>query len=267
MLLPLLLAAGCARDMEPYTPASGLVLTVRCEDPDLTKAPETGTEDGETRFNENLIRSVDFFFYRGDDPASNDDAVYHKRINLEEDPVIHTGGRWEATFTLVLRRAEAEQIFPAKNSKATVYAVVNYEGDLTSKAGGTSLDKLAATSIGTDFADTERDYIQDHFLMDGKTTVTYYESAATNASGTINVRRYAAKMTTSVSVADKPIGIPLLERRRAPGGTRAEIIRRITHNTTHNFPRIRPGAAQPITVVLFHGRRRPCLTLTDIVFA
>lgn len=205
MLLPLLLAAGCARDMEPYTPASGLVLTVRCEDPDLTKAPETGTEDGETRFNENLIRSVDFFFYRGDNPAVDIDAAYHKRINLEEDPVIHTGGRWEATFTIVLKRAEAEQIFPANNSKATVYAVVNYDGDLISEAEGTSLDKLAATSIVTDFADTERNYIQDHFLMDGKTTVTYDESAGINASGTINVRRFAAKMTTSISVADNVI--------------------------------------------------------------
>ncbi|MEE3375547.1 MAG: hypothetical protein VZR22_02455 [Candidatus Cryptobacteroides sp.] len=203
MLLPLLLAAGCARDMEPYTPASGLVLTVRCEDPDLTKAPETGTEDGETRFNENRIRSVDFFFYPGAvDFTSEAEAVYHKRINLEEDPVIHTGGRWEATFTLVLKRAEAEQIFPANNPEATVYAVVNYDGDLPS---GASMADLATKPIITDFAATERDYIQDSFLMDGKTTVTYDESADINASGTIDVRRFAAKMTTSIFVADEVV--------------------------------------------------------------
>ena len=196
MFLPLLLAAGCVRDLEPYTPASGLVLTVHCEDPELTKSTPT---DGENRFNENLIKSVDFFFY----PATNlsGDAVFHKRVNLEEDSTIHTGGQGEATFTLVLNRAEAEQIFPANGASATVYAVVNYDGDLT--AGGTSMDALAATVIVTDFAATERDYIQDSFLMDGKTVVTYDESASINVSGTIDVRRFAAKLTTAVSVASE----------------------------------------------------------------
>ena len=200
MLFPLLLAVGCVRVMEPGSPVSGLVLTVRCEAPELTKSDPA---DGETRFNENLIKSVDFFFYPGDTPASDVDAVYHTRVDLEEDPVTHTGGRWEATFTLELKRAEAELIFTADGSSATVYAVVNYDGDLT--AGGTSMADLAATAIVTDFAATESAYIQDSFLMDGKTVVTYNESAEVNASGTIEVRRFAAKMTTAVSVSDQVI--------------------------------------------------------------
>ena len=200
MLIPLLLAAGCVRDLEPYTPASGLVLTVRCEDPALTKSTST-EEDGETRFNENLIKSVDFFFYHGDSPAGDADAVYHTRVDLEENPTTYTGGHWEATFTLVLKRAEAEQIFPANGASATVYAVVNYNGDLT--AGGTSMDALAATVIVTDFAATESAYIQDSFLMDGKKVVTYNESASINVIGTIDVRRFAAKLTTAISVASQ----------------------------------------------------------------
>lgn len=199
IFLPLLLAAGCISGVGLDTPASGLVLTVRCEDPELTKA--TTPEDGETRFNENLIKSVDFFFYRGNAPAGDAAAVYHRRVDLEEDPVSHIGGRWEATFTLVLKRAEAEQIFPANNSSATVYAVVNYNGDLTSN--GTSMDELADTVIETNFAETESDYVQNSFLMDGKTTVTYQESSDINVSGTIEVRRFAAKLTASVSVASE----------------------------------------------------------------
>ena len=204
MLIPLLLATGCVRDLEPYSPASGLVLTVRCEDPALTKSTST-EEDGETRFNENLIKSVDFFFYHGDAPADDADAVYHKRVDVEEDPVIYTGGHWEATFTLVLKRAEAEQIFPADGSRATVYAVVNYDGDLTpgENMEGTSLAELAATTVETDFAATENDYIQGSFLMDGKTVVTYDESASINVNGTIEVRRFAAKLTTAIYVADQ----------------------------------------------------------------
>ena len=201
MIVPLLLAAGCVRDMEPFRPASDLVLTVRCEDPALTKADPVET-DGETRFNENLIESVDFFFYPGDVPATDADAVYHERVELDEDPVTHIDGRWEATFTLVLKRADAERVFSDTNPRrATVYAIVNYSGDLT--AGGTSMDDLAATAVETDFAATETDYIQPSFLMDGKTVITYNESDVVSASGTIEVTRFAAKITTSVSVASE----------------------------------------------------------------
>ena len=203
IVLPLLLAAGCRVGLEPDKPVSGLVLTVRCEDSDLTKSTP---EDGEKRFNENLIKSVDFFFYPGSDPAGNTDAIYHERIDLDEDPVTHTGGQWEATFNLVLTRVVAEQVFTAANGlRATVYAIVNYNGDLA--PGGslenTSLSELAATAIITDFAATENEYIQGSFLMDGKTVITYDESATISASGTVYVRRFAAKMTTAVSVADE----------------------------------------------------------------
>ncbi len=202
MLLPLLLAAGCQDGLEPNRPGSGLVLTVRCEDPALVKSTP---EDGETRFNENLIKSVDFFFYPGAAPASDADAVYHHRVDLDEDPVSYTGGQWEATFNIVLTRVVAEQIFTAANNmKATVYAVVNYGGDLApgGSLDGTSLSELAATAIVTDFAATESNYVQDSFLMDGKTVITYDDSAAISASGTIDAQRFAAKMTTAISVAN-----------------------------------------------------------------
>ena len=207
MLLPLLLAAGCQDGLEPNRPGSGLMLTVRCEDPTLTKAdPEQA--DGEKNFNENLIKSVDFFFYPGSEPASTADALYHHRVDLEEDPVSYTGGQWEATFNLVLTRVVAEQIFTAANSmKATVYAVVNYAGDLApgGSLDATSLSELAATAIVTDFAAAEHEYIQDSLLMDGKTVITYDASAAISASGTINAKRFAAKMTTAISVANQVI--------------------------------------------------------------
>ena len=198
-VLPLLLVTGCKDVLELEKPASGLVLTVCCEDPSLTKSTP---EEGETRFNENLIKSVDFFFYPGEAPDGNAKAVYHRREDLDEDPVKHTGDKWEAMFTLVLPRVVAEQIFIAeKDLKATVYAVVNYNGEpLTSTS---SLSELGDIAIVTDFAATERDFIQNNFLMDGKTVITYNASASTSASGTIYARRFAAKMTTAISVANQ----------------------------------------------------------------
>ncbi len=203
IVLPLLLAVGCQREARLERAASGLVLTVRCEDPSLTK---TESADGESRFNENLIKSVDFFFYPGSAPDSNADAVYHRRLELDEDPVSYTGGQWEATFKLVLTRVAAEQIFTAANNmQATVYAVVNYDGDLVpgGSLDGTSLSELAATTVQTDFAAAETEYIQHSFLMDGRTVITFDDSAEISASGTVEVRRFAAKMTTAVSVAEQ----------------------------------------------------------------
>ncbi len=202
ILVSLLLAAGCQREPRFDRDVSGVVLTDRCEDPAISKSDPA---DGETRFNENLIKSVDFFFYPGDAPANDADAVYHHRVDLDEDPVNYTGERWEATFDIVLTRVVAEQLFTAANGlSATVYAVVNYSGDLTPDGSldGTSLSELAATAIVTDFAATEREYIQDCFLMDGKTVITYNDSAPISASGTINAKRFAAKLTTAISVAD-----------------------------------------------------------------
>ena len=203
MLFTLLLtAAGCQRSLEPDIPVSGVRITVRCEDQAQSKA----TEDGETRFNENLIKSVDFFFYPGNTPGSSTDAVHHHRVDLDEDPVSYVGGQWEATFTLVLTKVAAEQIFTAANNmQATVYAVVNYGGDFTpgGSLSGTSLSELAATAITNDFAATESNYLQDSFLMDGKTVITYDESEPVSASGTIDARRFAAKLTTAVSVANQ----------------------------------------------------------------
>lgn len=198
----LLVAAGCQSEPRLERTAPGLVLTVRCEDAASAKSDPA---DGETRFNENLIKSVDFFFYPGETPATDADAVYHHRVELEEDPVNNNGGQWEATFNLVLTRVVAEQIFTAANNmRATVYAVVNYNGDLASggSLSGTSLSQLAAKAIITNFAEAERDYIQDSFLMDGDKVISYNDSAPISATGVINVRRFAAKMTTSVHVED-----------------------------------------------------------------
>ena len=192
IFLPLLLAAGCISGVGLDTPASGLVLTVRCEDPALTKSTST-EEDGETLFNENLIKSVDFFFYPGETPDDNVAAVYHERRDLEENPVAYIGGRWQATFPLEIKRTIAEQIFKAEyDMKATVYAVVNYAEALPATA---SRSDLAAISIITDFPATENEYIQDSFLMDGQTVIT-----SASVEGTIEVTRFAAKLTTAVYV-------------------------------------------------------------------
>lgn len=201
--LPVL--AGCVRTLGPDAPGQGMALTIKFGDIAQTK---TTTVDGEKRFNENVIKSVDFFFYASDAPDNAADAVFHKRLELVEDPVAYVDGEYEATFRLVIKKAEADRIFTsAAGMKATVYAIINYAGALVpgDSLDGTSLDNLAAVCVETNFATEERSYLQDSFLMDGRTVVSFNDSATPNASGVIEAKRFASKMTVAVNVASEVV--------------------------------------------------------------
>lgn len=71
-----LFIAGCAREDVPSSEEPGIRLTVRCHNPLLTKAED---KDGEQAYNENLIKSVDFLFYPGENPGEDADAVHYIR--------------------------------------------------------------------------------------------------------------------------------------------------------------------------------------------
>lgn len=201
MMFVLLLLAGCVRSLGPEAPGQGVVLTIRCSDIEQTKST---TVEGEKRFNENAIKCIDFFFYPGTAPDNATDAVFHKHLELNNDPVVLVDGEYEATFRLSVKKADSDRIFTsAGGMQATVYAIINYDGVLVSgdSLEGTSLDDLAATCVVTDFAAVEKSYLQGSFLMDGRTVVAYSDSATPNASGVIEAKRFASKMTVAVNVA------------------------------------------------------------------
>ncbi|MCR5709760.1 MAG: hypothetical protein K6G79_04690 [Bacteroidales bacterium] len=205
LLAVALVIPGCVIDLGPSLGrGTGMVLTVRCDNPLLTKADPI-EKDGEQRFNENLITSVDFLFYPGDNPAADAPAVHHIRETLSEDPM--TAGHWEASFTVVLKQDIVDLIFTTgdasspNHNKATVYALVNFEeGEVFSSLSETSHAALAAKIITTDFAQTETDFIQPHFKMDGQAVVTYDGSAVPSVDGEINVKRFASKLSVAVHV-------------------------------------------------------------------
>ena len=151
-----LLLTGCVREAVPAFEEPGIVLTVRCDNPLLaTKAD--GEKDGEQAFNENLIKSVDFLFYPGENPSESTDAIHYIRKELSEDPM--QPGHWEATFNLVIKKDVIGLLFD-ENKKATVYALVNFERGFVGDLSGTSRAELNARRIVTDFAATESGYTQ-----------------------------------------------------------------------------------------------------------
>lgn len=174
-------------------------ITLLTDDLLETKAGSDGTAIGIDSYNENLISSVDFFFYP--DGNTNADASYHvkKEINKLRSTVIRLELTSEQVNTL---------IFPSAGNirQATVLAVANWPEDLVSDESDlseTSLPELEARSITTSFAGPST-HRQPSFAMSGKAELTLRgRSQVIAAAGTIPLTRYACKLTVGINVADQ----------------------------------------------------------------
>ena len=197
------LLSGCVAEQIPTLEETGIKLTVRCDNPLLTKGDPTD-KDGEKPFNENLIKSVDFLFYPGNEPAADADAVYRIRKELTSDPM--QPGQWEATFNLVIKKEVIGLIFTDANAhKGTVLALVNFDRSFAEDLSLTSQTDLAGRRLVLDFAQNEVDYVQPTFLMDGKTVVTYDPDATPNAEGEVEVKRFASKLTVALNLVNQVV--------------------------------------------------------------
>ena len=199
LLLLALLVTGCAREVAFSVDTPGFKLTIKCDEPVLTKAGET--RDGEQSFNENIIQSVDFLFYPGENPSASTDAVFHIRRELSKDSMLP--GSWEETFNLVIKKEIIETRIFANSNWATVYALVNFDSSFIGDLALTSREDLASRRITTDFAASEVNYIQPYFQMDGDVVVEYAPDATPNVDATIEVKRFASKLTVGFYVESR----------------------------------------------------------------
>ena len=199
LLMIALLLTGCAREAAFSTGVPGIKLTVRCDESVLTKAD--ATKDGEQSYNENIIQSVDFLFYPGENPSPSTDAVFHTRRELNKDSM--RPGSWEETFNLVIKKETIENRIFVNSNWATVYVLVNFDASFIGDLTLTSREDLASKKITTDFAASEVNYIQPKFQMDGAAVVEYVEDATPNVDATIEVKRFASKLTVGFNVASR----------------------------------------------------------------
>lgn len=202
-----LLACGCVDELDLQQGDTGFTLTVRCDEPVMTRAEDPVPKNGVTSFNENLILSVDFLFYPGASPDGDVPAVYHIRRERSRTEATEAVD-WE--ITLRLKEDLIEDIFPNGNgSQATVYALVNFDADFIGDLdlSETSRTQLDQKRIVTDFAQTESSYIMPSFLMDGSTilTLTYNDEKPSVTGPDIEVKRFAAKLTMGIHVAPRVV--------------------------------------------------------------
>ena len=207
-LLLVLMLLGCVR--EPLHKETGpyIELSVRCNDDAVdTRDGSSGTIDGLDRYNENLISDVDFFFFPGTEKEGS--ATYHVHRT--------SGAKRFDVFRIddITSEDINTRIFPSSPSdirKATVFAVANYPGTLVSDEDDLSaftLDYLHSLEVRTNFVTsldpvTFAPGVLENFLMSGEAVIDLRgRNQIMAATGSIQLERYACKMTVAVDVAEE----------------------------------------------------------------
>ena len=201
-LFSIILISSCTKDLledGSALDAGTIQLTLRSIEPQ-TKA----TQPGEAAYNENLIKSVHYFFYPKDGTDSNTEKEPAKRgqaLNLNKQD--------QHTITVNASEDEIKNIlFKYPYNDCDVYVIVNLPEDI-------DIDALPDRKLSTlkkivlKDANFEANLIQSSFVMEGLNVATVVDrNKVLAAKGTIPVDRVAAKISVSVKVQEQ---IDLLE--------------------------------------------------------
>lgn len=205
-ILCLPLMASCnqewvGEDSAPEVESGTITLTLRSIEPQ-TRA----TQPGEAALNENLIKSIHYFFY----PKDGTDT------NTEKEPAKMgqaTGLAKQGEHTITVNASEDEiknVLFKYPYNDCDVYVIVNLPSEFEyDGATYTSLDALPdrklstlkKIAVATSF---ESKLTQDAFVMEGLNVATIIDrNKVLAAQGTIPVDRVAAKISVSVKVKER----------------------------------------------------------------
>lgn len=167
-----------------------------------TKAEDVYPEEGIDRFlHENLISTVDFFFYPDDNTSAQ--ASYHvrKTSGKNKSDIMRLEFTSEEINTLIFPLAE-------DISRCTVFVLVNYPGEDVWTS--TALSDLLNIEVTTNFVNPggsgENSHYHSNFMMSGTTQISLRgRNQILSASGIVNLERYAAKMTVGVNVVPQVV--------------------------------------------------------------
>lgn len=212
LLVFLLLLVSCSRE-DLSSLGTHLEITLDCAPESETKAgdneddvyPEEGID---VLLHENLLSTVDLFFYPGNDVTS--DAVYHVFKDYGEEGKIKSDILRLSVDSKIIN----DLLFPSQKNitQCYVFAVVNYPGQLVEQNAqgediltGTSLEQLQAIPVTTDFitpGEGENSHYHANFMMSGSSVMSLRgRNQVLAGSATIELQRYACKMTVGVNVA------------------------------------------------------------------
>ena len=148
---------------------------------------------------ERVLNSIDVYFYR--DGATSSDAVYHKRLNLQD---CYT--RYNANIDFLA--SEVSSLF-LSSATCEVFAIANVDeslvpGNDSDALTGSSIPNLKALAVSSTFGSAAgTNHIPESFVMTGYNTITLTSrSKTTVATGTVPLFRLAAKLELLIHVKD-----------------------------------------------------------------
>ncbi len=197
LMLPLLFWTGCGRESQPSTggiPDHCIEITLKGLNPALsTKASSRGAD----AYNENLVKSVDCFFYPNG--ATNSDAVF-MALGRGAEPVAE-GDSTVYKVKVFFTDADANRMFGSTTSgTCQLYVICNAP---LSYSGSTDVASLKELVVENDFT---AQTVQSSFVMSAdeiaKVTLTTNGENRT-ASGRIKVSRAAAKIQFFLLIPDE----------------------------------------------------------------
>ena len=180
---------GSVKEMEK----SGIAIDVICSKMSpITKAGISGVKPGEDPYNENVIKTIDYFFYP--DGKTNENAVLHERVTVPS--VLN-----QYTVNVSVDEAMLNTIlFPRPSNTCQVAVVVNYPTTIT---GNTTLADLQNLPLTGDFREN---FVQSQFVMFGTSEVELISRKATLiANPVVDVHRVAAKITLDAHIVNSTI--------------------------------------------------------------
>lgn len=144
--------------------------------------------------NEDLIKSVQLFFYTSNLESATAVYALKKDINVsdfnDENP--------NTTLSLIIPAGDMNTLFPDNATSCYIYAVANYATDLT--ASKPSVETIKAKELEADFSKG-----QESFVMDGDLVKISKSGNTLTAEKTIELTRAAAKIELTVDVTNLDI--------------------------------------------------------------
>jgi len=210
-LLVLAALTSCVDGHDLETPIrQSLVAYVgtRASDTKMT-VTEMGTLAGEKDMNENLIRTIDIFFYGKNDVATAD-ARYHRfvKTGVADDNWNGVQNQWE--LAEIIDESVLTAIFGDSDTEAVVYMIANYyngtNGNYTSRFSDTESRKsIRGTILSADFDKANNEnpggIKEECFVMEGTNTISKVQSVGSYfVQGEVVLYRAASKVRLATSI-------------------------------------------------------------------
>lgn len=144
--------------------------------------------------NEDLIKSVQLFFYTSNSDSATAVYALKKDINVSD----FNEGNPNTTLSLTIPAGDMNTLFPNNATSCYIYAVANYATDLTT-------DKPSVAAIKAKELDTDFSVGQESFVMDGDLVKISKSGNTLTAEKAIELTRAAAKIELTVNVTNLKI--------------------------------------------------------------